>query len=291
MHIITIMNYKERSALIMCKAWIYFAKRFNPKATISIFYHDDISQIRQFASYYLNISFVKIRFPKGLSALSRGHTHHPAQDLRLALWKQLELLQITKFIYIDADAFILGSLNNWWNIIDLKPYIAIPECRMPSGRLRLNAGVHSYCDQSGFITYDKLINQYKRDGNRILVEAGEQGLIYSYFRRINYTYTHPTIDYAYNSIAKYCRVVRADDREIVVYSGSFPMIKKIARAVQLKKKDFSENWLWWNNPTRVKILHAFGGPGPGYKFWELPECKSLWRYCIAKTSRAFQPSL
>lgn len=281
MHLITIMNYRARNTLNMCKSWIFLAKRFNPEAAIHIFFADDIPEIRKFAQRWQDITLVKLELPKDLTRLSRGHTHHPAQDLRLALWRQLETMRITKFIYVDADAFILDSLAPWWNIIDSKPYIAIPECQRSSGAPRLNAGVHSYCDTTGFITYRKLIHQYRTDGKRILIEAGEQGLVQAYFDRIRYTYTHPAIGHEYNSMAKYCRVIRADDKEIRVISGKFPIGKKISRIVTFKKKDFCENWLWWDRPVKVKILHAFGGPGPGFKFWELPECQTLWKHCLA----------
>lgn len=280
MHLITIMDYNDHNSLVMCKSWIYLAKRYNPKATITIFYRQPISEIRQFSSRYRDISFIKLHFPRDLNQFIHGHTHHPVQELQFALWKQLEKLRITKFIYVDADAFILSSLNDWWRIINDQPFIAVSETRRPQGELRLNAGVHSYSDEAGFVTYDKLVEQYHIDGNRILVEAGTQGLIDAYFRRINYTYTHPAIGHEYNAFAKYCQVKRADNSEIVVYSGQYPLTKKVTRMLLLKEKEFAEKWLWWDKPVRVKILHSFGGPG--FKFWELPECKTLWNYCVTK---------
>lgn len=284
MHLITMMNYREKNPLLMCKAWIYLAKRYNPEANISIFYHDNISEIRRFAKQYQRITFTKLHFPKGVNKLTQGMTHHPDQELRLSLWKQLEIMRITKFIYIDADAFILSPLTDWWSIIDSQPYIAIAECKMPSGFLRLNAGVHSYSDTTGLVSYEKLLMQYQRDGNRILVDTGEQGLIYSYFRSINYAFSHNKIGHEYNTLAKHCIVKKVDDSDIVVYSGNYPFMKKIYRISQFEKKDFVENWLWWGKQVRVKILHAFGGPGQGYKFWNLPECSLLWQYCMKKIS-------
>jgi hypothetical protein len=281
MQLITIMDYEDQNSITMCKSWIYLAKRYNPDSKICIFYYRDISTIRQFSSRYRNVSFIKLRFPSSLYQISRGHTHHPAQELQLTLWKQLESLHITKYIYIDADAFILSSLEAWWNVIDQQPYIAISETRRRSGELRLNAGVYSYSSKTSFITYNKLIKQYHDDGG-ILIEAGAQGLTDAYLRKIKYQYMHHNIGHEYNSLAKYCNIIRADDKNIVAYSGRYPFVKRALRMIFLRKRGFTEQWLWWGKPVRVKILHAFGGPG--FKFWELPECRLLWNYCVSKTT-------
>ena len=283
MHLITNKDYEDHNSIIMCKSWIYLAKRYNPDAKISIFYYRYVSKIRQFSSRYRNISYIKLHFPTDLYQISGGHTHHPTQELQLALWRQLEQLRITKYIYVDADAFILSSLNDWWSTIDTKPFIAIAETRSKSGSLRLNAGVYSYSNKTSFLTYKRLLEQYRLDGNSIKVEAGAQGLIDAYFRNQHYSFTHPAIGHEYNTLAKYCQVKRIDDKEIVVFSGRFPITKKIFRILQLKRRDFCEKWLWWHKPVRVKILHAFGGPG--FRFWELPECRILWNYCASKTNK------
>jgi hypothetical protein len=280
MHIVTLMDYKSRNPVLMCKVWIYLAKRYNPHAKISIYYQHAIPDIYRFANHYHNISFYKLHFPAGIFQISNGHTHHPVQDLRLALWKHLERQGVTKFIYVDADAFILHSLADWWKIINKQPYIAVIEQRRGPGVFRLNAGVHSYSDEHGFVTYEKLLGQYHADGRRILVEAGEQGLIDAYFRRIHYDFTHPLIGHEYNTLAKYCKIYRVDDSDIEIYSGDYPLKKRITQIFSYKEKRFDDAWYWWNKPVRVKILHSFGGPG--FRFWELPECHTLWKYLVYK---------
>lgn len=276
MHIITIMNYKKRNEITMCKAWIYFAKRFNPSATITIFHVDPIHDIKLFAKRYKNTHFLKLSLRDVRPTLSRGYVDHPAQELRLAVWKQTEKRKINKFIYVDADAFILGSLKTWWRHIGDKPYIAVNQQMSPNSTF-INAGVHSYSSTSHFISYRKLLRQYQRDGNVIKGFGGEQWLINAYFQHIGYDPTHPIINFTYNCFAKYCRIQTISDTRVSVCSGRYPFIKNLARMVTRTQPQWWERWAWWNREEPVIILHAFGKTE--FKFWELPECKSLWEYC------------
>lgn len=282
MHIVTIMNYKRGNPIIMCKAWIFFAKRFNPNATITIIHHDPISDIKLFASKYHGVQFIKLKKQDMRPRLTKGYTDHPAQELQLAIWRQTEKYGIHKYIYTDSDAFILGSLDTWWRHIDDKPYIAINEQVSPYTPI-LNAGVYSYSNKSKFITYKKLLSQYRIDNNRIKIYWGCQGLINAYLKSIGYDYTHPIVDFTYNCIAKWSKVHTISDASIKITSGRFPLLRKIYIKLQGRDLEWWEKWAWWNKEKQVIILHAFGRKG--FKFWELPECKLLWEYCKVIATR------
>jgi hypothetical protein len=281
MHIITIMNYKKAEEILMCKIWIYLAKRFNPNASITILFNTPIPEIKTYAERFSMIRFIKIKNDFVKKRLTHGYVAHPMQELQLAVWKVVELLHIKKFIYLDADAYILDSLKEWWDIIDSKPYIAISE-RLLDSRILFNCGIHSYSSTKRFITYKKLLTQYHADGNTIKIISGEQGLTNAYFRRIGYDCSHPLIGHQYNSIAKYCAVKKATDNEIIVYSGRYPLIEALKRFISDRGNFWWEDWLWWNKPKKVIILHAFGGES--FKYWNLPECKKLWDYCKSKVA-------
>lgn len=276
------MNFHEKNEIIMCKAWISFAKRFNPEARIFVIHHDPIFEIQQFAAPYKGVRFIRLTKRDMMPDMVHGETDHPAQELKLSVWKQAAKLGIHKFLYVDSDAFILGSLATWWNYIDDKPFIAVNEQIYPYTPT-LNAGAFSYNDASGFITYEKLMKQYQKDGNSIKIHAGDQGILIAYLREVGYDYTHPAIDFTYNCLAKWCQVKAVTDKEIVIFSGKFPLLRRIKKVLRGREYDWWERWAWWNRQRRVIILHAFGRKG--YKFWELPECRPLWEYCIRTAER------
>lgn len=276
MHIISLMDYTDRRSIIMCCAWIELATRYNSGAKITIFHTKPIPRIQAFAGARPKVRFVQFSIPQATTRLTGGFTHRPVQDLQLGLWHQLSRLHIYKFIYVDADAFIIDSLDDWWSIIGEKPLIGIPERILSEGGVLLNAGVFSYADKNGFITFQKLLDQYNRDGEKIIFQAGQQGLLNAYLRRIRYDFRHPRIGHEYNVLAKYSRIVQFNDDQIAVYSGRYPFRKKIKHLIT-GRREWSADWLGWKTTKRAKIIHAFGGKG--YKFWELQECNSLWEYC------------
>lgn len=281
MHIITTMNFTGTNEIIMCKAWIYFAKRFNPDARITIIHHDPIPEIKRFAASYTKVRFIRLTTKEMCPVMTRGFTDHPCQEIKLSVWKQAKKYRIKKFLYIDCDAFILGSLKKWWDHIDDKPFIAVNEQIAPYDPI-YNAGVFSYSSDNNFITYEKLLGQYREDGNRIKLHLGDQGLTNTYLRKIGYDYTHPAIDFTYNCIAKWSHTVTVSDAAIVIKSGTFPMLRKLWIKILGRELEWWEKWAWWNRNKRVIILHAFGRKG--FKFWELKECEALWEYCKKITS-------
>ncbi len=275
MHIITIMDYKKGKPTILCKAWLAFAIKYNPRAKITIFHTGKGWPLASFVQYNPRIRIQPFSIPKSVRQITEGFTHHPAQELQLGLWHEIEKRKIYKFIYVDADALILDSLDDWWRIISQKPLIGIPERRLDDDWMLMNAGVFSYSSRHGFITLAKLIEQYKQDGKRIILQAGQQGILNSYLRRMHYDFMHKHIGHEYNTLAKYSQI-RIVNGSIVARIGHYPFIKTLKHAIT-GRKEWSAYWTGWNAGGKAKILHAFGGKG--YKFWELPECRDLWQYC------------
>ena len=146
------MDYSDKISTCMCKAWIHFAKLHNPQATITIFHTKNIHEIRSFAKRFRNIFFRRMTISKRIKKVTGGFLHRPVQDLQLSLWEEINKIRLTKFIYIDADALVLGSLKNWWDVADEMPYIGIPERALPGGSVLLNAGIFSYSSKSEFVT-------------------------------------------------------------------------------------------------------------------------------------------
>ena len=282
MKLVTIMDYCDSNYVSMCKIWIYLARRFNPEAEIYIFSQNDIDEIQNFALRFNKIYFRKLPL---LSFLQRsqvkGKVDKTCHDVKLALWPAIEQCRLRKFIYVDADAFILNTLSPWWKIIDSKPFIAVPE-RIINRKILYNAGVFSYSSSNNFITLQKLKKQYEIDHNKIVLPSSDQGLLNSYFRRINYIAHLQQIDYSYNCMAKNCKVEDASDNKIQITTGNYAGFERYGRRLLGIQEDWWEGWLGWNKKLQVNILHSFGGKG--FKFWELKECQALWNYCVSKVN-------
>jgi|GEM_PF-6359752 len=280
MTLLTIMDFHDHTHVQMCKVWIYLAKRFNPNATIIIFYQRRNNEILRFAKRYNNMQFLELpKLPDLRIADVQGEVAQRCHVVKLTFWLAVEKYHINKFIYVDADAFILHSLASWWSVIDSKPFIAISERYVDGGTL-YNGGVFSYSSDKGFMTFDHLKEQYIIDGNRITLPASEQGLMNAYFRRIRYQAQHPRITHAYNCFAKYCVVQEANDRNISVLSGRYTWQDRIKRRLMGVPTDWWEGWFRRKKRVPVYILHAFGGKG--LRFWDLKECDILWKYCLTK---------
>jgi len=280
--LVTVMDYSKKNEIDMCKIWIYLAKRFNPSARIYIFYCNKhrINKTIKYSLRYEGIKFIRLNTQNSyyLSHLKGDNTR--SIKYKIPLWEQCASLKLHSYIYLDADAFILSPLNEWWDRIKIKPFIGIAE-RVENSVTLCNAGVYSYSNSTNFIAYDKLIQQYHHDGGTILLPTGDQGLINSYFKTIKYTYTDKTINYTYNCFAKRCITVAVNDKKIIIYSGLYPFWKRLRRRMKNIPVEWWEGWLWWNKPSKVKVLHAYG---EGLKFWELKECRALWNYCLQKVS-------
>ncbi len=268
MQLVTVMNYEDPQGIQMCKAWFYLAKRFNPGATVTVFYRDPIDAIKDFGFRFPGVQFVKMDMQGILSYRHMRGNVIPSQDLTLGAWKYIEENGPKKFICAEADAWILAPLDDWWRIADDKPYIATYEQRL-GGKPALNVGTYSFNSADNFLSYTKLMDQYHQDNGYIRNVMGDQWLINAYLRRINYDPSHPRIDFEYNCFALNAVVEQADDQDIRVVSGSIPQDPNYK----------GPKWFWWDKKRRAKILHAYWR-----KWWDLPEMKALWDYVAGKVA-------
>ena len=259
------MDYDSPQDVDMCKIWLYLARLHNPDARIVIYHAGHIKKLRPFINKFHNVELIPLDMSGVLTDDETNGYKAPSQQYMFAIWRRREQLR-NKCLFVEADAWILGSLSEWWTKADDKPYISTIEREMRDGHKLINTGTYSYSG-GDLITYRKLLEQYRLDGERIVYPVGEQGLVNSLLRRVGYDCTHPDIGFEYNCWAAGCKVDIGD--EIVVTSGDKPTTRRMARL----------GWGWWGKNKRAKIVHAFW-----LKYWDLPECKQLWDYCLNKAN-------
>lgn len=267
MHILTVMDYDDPHGIQMCKTWFYLTHRYNPGAHITVFHGEKADEIRGFGRHFPGVTFVRPD-PTGVPTFRqmRGKTH-PATDMTLPSLRHIENHpEFDKFMYLEADAWPLDSLAPVWAAGDDKPFVAVEGRRMPGNFAQFNTGVYVQ-SQKDFVTYSKLMEHYDRVG-KIDLPMGEQGMINSYFRHIGYDAAHPAMGPEYNSWALSCKILRADDDEIEVWTG----------ARKVKPRHIKTGWKWWDTKRRSRLIHAFL-----LKYWDLPDCQPLWNYCAGKT--------
>ena len=109
------------------------------------------------------------------------------------------------YIYIDADAFFLTtSLDKWIEVYCKKqPVIGVNHQTIPRHTDKfpfkfINTGF-LIVSKPDFLNFEKILNTPRQH----ICPGTDQMLIYNYFKTINYNYTHPVIDYGWNSCAGY----------------------------------------------------------------------------------------
>jgi hypothetical protein len=279
MEIITVMNYDSLQGITMCKAWFYLMNRFNPNANIKVFYKDKICGIHEFGSRFPNVEFIELDYDGNFLTHEKMKGHIvPSQDLTLATWRWVEEHNFNKFLCVEADAWVLAPLDDLWKIADERPFIGVEEKNYEDAPM-VNTGVYSYNADDGFISYTRLMDQYRQDG-MIRRALGDQWLVNACLRKSNYDFSHPKVGFEYNCIAFECDVREVNDNEIVIYSATNrPWSKVYTDGTQSRVPRGIRSWSWWGQPRRVKVLHSWYK-----KFWQLPECQKLWDYCVNKVN-------
>jgi hypothetical protein len=144
---------------------------------------------------------------------------HPHFNLRFKL-ANLAALDFP-FLYLDADTFVLGDLNELWRRRHAKPWIGIDHQWIPSDPRThrapfLNSGVQIVSDPSFYDLEAILAVQnaaapldraadYSKD-EMFACPGTDQAVLYRYFRAKGYDYTHPEIGPEWNSCAGITRV-------------------------------------------------------------------------------------
>lgn len=146
---------------------------------------------------------------------------HPHFNLRFKL-ANLASLDFP-FLFLDADIYILGDLNELWKRRNHKPWIVIDHQWVPADPRThrspfLNSGVQLVGDPS-FYNLDAILAvqnavaplreaaRFRKD-EMFACPGTDQAVLYRYFRSIGYDYTHPEIGPAWNSCAGVTEVRR-----------------------------------------------------------------------------------
>lgn len=113
------------------------------------------------------------------------------------------------FIFLDVDAILFSPISELVKASKSKPFIAINHQRIPKhteGKEEyLNGGVQ-IVSQPGFFSFE----DFTKQTDNLLCPGHEQALIYTYFKNIGYDYTHPEIDYKWNSCSGYNELIKVD---------------------------------------------------------------------------------
>ena len=114
------------------------------------------------------------------------------------------------FIFVDADAIIFDDLSPLIDKSDDQP-ITMVNHQIIEGHTKhipfkfLNSGVQ-ICSDPDFLNFKKLMRSAREDGQYI-VPGTDQAILYSYFKKRKYNYTHKDIGYGWNSCAGFTQEV------------------------------------------------------------------------------------
>lgn len=270
MRLVTIMNYSDPIGIAMCKGWLYLARRFCKAMPITVLHRDPIPEIIQFATNFNSVEIQQMSTKGILEPELSGRFGRPAQFFKLGLWRWAELAGLEEFVFIDADAWIVRDISPLFEAAKQKAFVCTTERVIEKGQPGegeplLNTGVFAYSKSRKLgITYGKLLEEFERCGKSILAPTGDQGLLWSYFRRLGYNWELPEIGQEYNTFANGIRVEKLGD-SIEVYAAEKP---------PAGIEPWASEWLGWGNREPARIVHAISK----YKWWTLHETGPLWDY-------------
>ena len=199
------MNYPpEVRFRRMCHAFLDSVIR-NGAASVTILYEDQPPVIAPEHRRAADIELIKA------PSHDVGHPHF---NLRFKL-ANLAAIDFP-FLYLDADTFVLASLNQLWSRRHEKPWIGIDHQWIPSDPRThrapfLNSGVQlvsdpAFYDLGAILDVQKAVAPLERTGEFTKEEmfacpGTDQAVLYRYFRAIGYDYTHAEFGPEWNSCA------------------------------------------------------------------------------------------
>lgn len=210
--VVTIMNYPaDPRYRRMCHAFLDSVVGHGA-ASVTILYEDEPPVV---AAEHRGAADIEI-----LQRRSRdvGHAHF---NLRFKL-ANLAALDFP-FLYLDADTYVLGDLNDLWRRRHDKPWIGIDHQWIPADPRThrepfLNSGVQlvsdpAFYDLKAILAVQNAAAPLSRASefgkDEMFASPGtDQALLYRYFRTIGYDYRHPEIGPEWNSCAGVTRVWR-----------------------------------------------------------------------------------
>jgi lipopolysaccharide biosynthesis glycosyltransferase len=135
---------------------------------------------------------------------------------------RFKLYHLTKwprpFIFLDVDAILFGPISKLVEASNDKPFIAVNHQEVPKHtkgkQPYLNGGVQIVSKPSYF-TY----GDFTKQTEGLLCPGHEQALVYTHFINIDYDYTHPAVDYKWNSCSGYNEVKKVDGEWVCISKG------------------------------------------------------------------------
>lgn len=206
MNIITIFNYPKNDTNYtkMCYTWLNQIKKYSDGFNVKILTENGVNDI---------IKNIIEGFGFNLVTLSRKDLGYGNEKFAHNIgFKLYNLCNETEpFIFIDADAFVLRDLNDLVKFSEGKPFVCINHEKIPRHTAQfkyefLNSGVQ-ICNDPSILDFEEIIKC------KMVVPGSDQSMLYTYFKEIEYDYTHKNVGFEWNSYAKYVKLSKSDNGE------------------------------------------------------------------------------
>jgi len=212
MNLVTVMNYDfaDLRPLLMCKLWMDCVQRHNPEATITVLVARPLpAGLQRYFARFGNVRVVQGSYDPQARVLRNPKAMHNL------FFKLYQLGSIREpFLYLDADIAVLASLEYLWARRHDKPWIGIDHQKNIPGHTDelafLNSGVQLVGDPE-FYDYQRILACAQAHDFQFAVPGTDQGALWTYFRSVDYDYTHPEIGNAWNACAGYVDLHRDAD--------------------------------------------------------------------------------
>lgn len=216
MDLITIFNYPKDSEQYtkMCEIWLHCANQFKGKLSVRIFTKGGVNEtienlIKEFG--FSLETYTGLTVTSGASPIGKKTNHNVGFKL-FNLCKQT-----TPFVFVDADAFILESMDTLVRLSGGQPFVGVNHEKIPLHTEHittpfLNSGVQVVNDPS-ILKFEEITKM------RMVMPGTDQSLLFSYFKHINYDYTNPNIGHGWNSFAQYVKVTNENGEWKATSSG------------------------------------------------------------------------
>lgn len=206
MNIITIFNYPKNDIRYtkMCYVWLNMVKKHSKGFNVKIFTEGGVNDRLKNVIDEFGFELVTLK-RKDLGYRNNKFSHNIG-------FKLYNLCNETEpFIFIDADAFVLRDLNELVRSSNGKPFVCINHEKVPGHTEHidyefLNSGVQ-VCNDPSILDFDKIIKC------KMKVPGSDQSMLYTYFKEMDYDYTHENVGFEWNSYARYVTLSKDENGE------------------------------------------------------------------------------
>jgi len=199
MNIITIFNYplKNENYTKMCLIWLNQIKKYGKGFNVKIFTENGVNDVIKKTIGEFGFSLMNLK-RKELGYKNSKFSHNVG-------FKLYNLCNETEsFIFIDADAFVLRDLNDLVNKCENQRFVGINHEKIPGHTAQfnyefLNSGVQ-ICNDPSILEFDEIIKC------KMMSPGSDQSMLFTYFNKIGYDYTHKNVGFEWNSYARYVKL-------------------------------------------------------------------------------------